>query len=33
MFTNAVTLYGRMNPRFFQGTAVEAEAAKLLRGG
>ena len=32
MFTNAVTLYGRMNPRFFQGTAVEAEAAKLLRG-
>ena len=33
MFANAVTLYGRMNPRFFQGTAVEAEAAKLLRGG
>ena len=28
MFTNAVTLYGRMNPRFFEGTAVEAEAGQ-----
>ena len=31
MFANAVTLYGRMNPHFFEGTAVEAEAAQLLQ--
>ncbi len=29
-FANAVRLHGRMNPRFFEGTAVEAEAAKIL---
>jgi predicted TIM-barrel fold metal-dependent hydrolase len=29
-FANAVRLHGGMNPRFFEGTAVEAEAAKLL---
>jgi predicted TIM-barrel fold metal-dependent hydrolase len=29
-FANAVRLHGGMNPDFFKGTAVEAEAAKLL---
>ena len=29
-FTNAVNLYGGMNPDFFKGTRVEAEAAKVL---
>ena len=29
-FTNAVTFYGNMNPNFFKGTRVEAEAAKVL---
>jgi predicted TIM-barrel fold metal-dependent hydrolase len=30
-FRNAVRLHGGMNPRFFEGTAVEAPAAKALR--
>ena len=30
MFTNTVNLYGKVNPGFFDGTAVEAEARKLL---
>jgi hypothetical protein len=30
MFTNAVEMHGRMNPNFFKGTAVEAEAEKVL---
>lgn len=30
VFTNAVRLYGGMNPNFFKGTLVEAEAAKVL---
>ena len=30
MFTNTVNLYGKVNPQFFDGTAVEAEASKLL---
>ena len=29
-FANAVRLHGGMNPRFFEGTAVEAEAAAVL---
>ena len=29
-FANCVRLHGGMNPDFFRGTAVEAEAAKLL---
>ncbi len=29
-FANAVRLHGGMNPRFFEGTPVEAEAAKVL---
>lgn len=32
MFANAARLHGGMNPNFFVGTAVEAAAAKLLRG-
>ena len=32
MFSNAVKLHGGMNPAFFQGTVVEAEAKKILRG-
>lgn len=30
VFENPVRLHGRMNPNFFAGTRVEAEAAKLL---
>ena len=30
MFTNSVNLYGKVDPTFFDGTAVEAEARKLL---
>ena len=30
MFTNSVNLYGKVNPTFFDGTAVEAEARELL---
>ena len=30
-FRNAVRLHGGMNPRFFEGTAVEAAAAQVLR--
>lgn len=29
-FANAVRLWGEVNPRFFQGTAVEREAAAVL---
>ena len=29
-FANSVTLHGGMNPGFYQGTAVEAEAKKIL---
>jgi predicted TIM-barrel fold metal-dependent hydrolase len=29
-FSNAVRLHGGMNPRFFDGTSVEAEARKIL---
>jgi hypothetical protein len=32
-FANAVRLHGGMNPRFFEGTAVEAEAARVLAEG
>ncbi len=31
VFTNPVKLYGEMNPNFFKGTAVEAEAARQIR--
>jgi hypothetical protein len=31
-FGNAVRLHGGMNPRFFEGTAIEAEAKKILAG-
>ena len=30
-FRNAVRLHGGMNPRFFEGTVVEAAAARVLR--
>ncbi len=30
-FANAVRLHGGMNPRFFEGTAVESAAARVLR--
>jgi hypothetical protein len=30
-FTNAVTLHGRMNPDFFDGTAVESAARQELQ--
>ena len=30
-FENAVRLHGGMNPDFFAGTVVEAEAAEVLR--
>ena len=30
-FKNAVRLHGGMNPRFFEGTAVEDAAARVLR--
>jgi hypothetical protein len=30
IFANAVRLWGEVNPRFFQGTAVEREAAAVL---
>ena len=33
VFANAVRLYGGMNPDFFKGTRVEAEAARVLKGG
>jgi hypothetical protein len=29
-FANSVRLHGGMNPRFFEGTAVEDEARKIL---
>jgi hypothetical protein len=29
-FTNAVLLYGGMNPSFFEGTRVESEARTIL---
>ena len=29
-FGNAVRLHGGMNPKFFEGTAVEAEARQIL---
>ena len=32
-FGNAVRLHGGMNPKFFEGTAVEAEARKILEAG
>ncbi|MBW2267447.1 MAG: amidohydrolase family protein [Deltaproteobacteria bacterium] len=32
VFANTVRLHGGMNPDFFKGTAVEAEAAKVLSG-
>jgi hypothetical protein len=32
VFTNPVRFWGEANPRFFEGTAVESAAAKLLRG-
>jgi hypothetical protein len=28
--TNPIRFYTRMNPRFFEGTRVEAEAAKVV---
>jgi hypothetical protein len=31
VFSNAVRLYGGMNPNFFKGTPVEADAAKILQ--
>ena len=31
MFNNAVRLHGKANPDFFKGTAVESEAAEVLR--
>jgi hypothetical protein len=31
MFNNAVRLHGRANPDFFKGTAVESDAAEVLR--
>ena len=30
VFANAVRLHGGMNPAFFEGTAVEEEAARVL---
>ena len=33
MFTNAVRLYGGMNPDFFKGTIVEKQAEEVLRHG
>jgi hypothetical protein len=30
-FANSVRLHGRMNPDFFKGTVIEAEAAKVLK--
>ena len=30
VFANAVRLHGGMNPKFFEGTAVENEAAQVL---
>ena len=30
MFTNAVRLWGEVNPDFFKGTAVEKQAAEVL---
>ncbi len=30
MFTNAVRLWGELNPDFFKGTAVEKQAAEVL---
>ena len=32
-FTNAVRLWGKQNPRFFEGTRVAKEAAALLPRG
>ena len=31
VFANAVRLWGTQNPRFFEGTRVEKEAAAVLR--
>src|SRR5260370_18646152 len=31
VFANAVRLWGTQNPRFFEGTAVEKEAAAVLK--
>ncbi|MBT4670470.1 MAG: amidohydrolase family protein [Rhodospirillaceae bacterium] len=31
-FANSVRLHGRMNPDFFKGTVIEAEAAAVLKG-
>jgi predicted TIM-barrel fold metal-dependent hydrolase len=33
MFTNAVRFWGEVNPDFFKGTAVEKQAAEVLRNG
>ena len=33
VFTNAVNLYAGMNPRFFEGTAIERETAAVLATG
>ena len=32
VFENVVKMYGRVNPDFFKGTAVEAQAAEVLNG-
>ena len=29
-FTNTVHLHGKMNPQFFEGTAIEKEASAIL---
>jgi len=31
VFANAVRLWGHQNPRFFEGTVVEKEAAAVLK--
>jgi len=33
MFANAVRFWGEVNPDFFKGTAVEKQAAEVLRNG
>jgi hypothetical protein len=31
VFANGVRLHGSVNPKFFEGTGIEKEAAKVLR--